>query len=146
MTRNKAATMFVLAAAALAAPAQAASLPRSGVFVYRNFCIEKESADTAGIGLIVIRSSVGDEALYYYSEGAIELPLLADELTINAAGHLKAHFASVEKDVPTDARLEADLSTEAAIVTVNNDRSVEPGTKLPRVTNLGSRIPACKPR
>jgi hypothetical protein len=130
-----------LALAALLALAPAAAtakaLPRYGVFVYRNFCFEAGSGDVGGIGLTVIRSYEGDAALYVYSEGAIEWPLLADPLKIDDAGHLKAQFA--------DRAIEADLSAEAAVVTVTHDASVRPKTRLPRVTDLGAKFPACQP-
>jgi hypothetical protein len=130
----------------LAASASAAPLPRYGAFVYRSFCVEQGSGDTGGIGLTVIRSKEGDAALYEYTEGAIEWPLLADELKIDDAGHLKAHFASVEKGVQADVRMEASLNADAAVVVSTNAHALAPGTRLPRVTDLGAKFPACKVR
>ena len=127
---------IMLAAFALGRPAGASPLARYGVFVYRNFCHEAESGDTGGIGLTVIRSVEGDVALYEYSEGAIAWPLLAEPLKIDGGGHLKARFGSVDVD--------ADLSAEAAMVTVHGDASVRPRTRLPRVAALGAKFPACK--
>ena len=70
----------------LAASASAAPLPRYGLFVYRTFCIDQGGGDVGGVGLTVIRSREGDAALYEYTEGAIEWPLLADALKIDDAG------------------------------------------------------------
>jgi hypothetical protein len=138
MIRLEAAALIPLALA-LAVPAKAAPLPRYGVFVYRNFCTEAESGDAGGIGLTVIRSYEGDAALFEYSEGAIAWPLLAaPPLTIDKAGRLKARFGTYD--------VEADLTAEAAVVTVDHDASVAPRTRLPRVTDLGGKIPACKAR
>ena len=130
----------------LAASASAAPLPRYGLFVYRTFCIDQGGGDVGGVGLTVIRSREGDAALYEYTEGANEWPLLADALKIDDAGHLKAHFASVEKGVPADVRMEASLNADAATILSSNERSTGPGTKLPRVTDLGAEFPACKAR
>ena len=134
-----AAGMCLIGASATAAP-----LPRYGVFIFRTFCIDQGSGDTGGVGLTVIRSREGDAALYEYTEGAIEWPLLADALKIDDAGHLKAHFASVEKGVPADVRMEASLTSDAATIVSSNEPSTGPGTKLQRVTDLGAKFPACK--
>lgn len=51
--------------------ANAALLPRYGVFAYSNVCTEQQSGDAAGYRLILLRFGDGDRVLFDWSEGPL---------------------------------------------------------------------------
>src|SRR5256885_4817519 len=61
--------LLVLLPLLTATTVRATPLPRYGIFVYGNMCIEKESGDAAGRRLTLMRYGDGDHVLFQWSEG-----------------------------------------------------------------------------
>jgi hypothetical protein len=58
-------------------------LPRYGVFVYSDLCIEPQSGDVAGNRVSLLRYSDVDKLIFEYTEGALMAPLFADKMAID---------------------------------------------------------------
>ena len=62
-----------------AAEAKAPPLPRYGVVVYSNLCVDKQGGDYGGERLTLIRRPEGDALVYEYGNGPLSAPCLSTQ-------------------------------------------------------------------
>ncbi len=133
---------FVVLASATTVSAK--PLPRYGVFVFSNLCVdERYSGDAGGSRLKLVRKETGDTLAYDYGNGPVEtasvrtLEIHGDKLTATAAtndGQLKLAAALADDSIT----LVSEFAFEAP-------GSAKP-EKLKRATVADGEIPACTPR
>jgi hypothetical protein len=81
MVRQGALAALLVTAAALA-PA-VAGLPRHGVAVYSDLCLEKASGDIGGQRITLHRYAEGDTAIYEFTAGGLSMPVVASDTSID---------------------------------------------------------------
>jgi hypothetical protein len=80
MSMLAALTSALTGALIAAAPAP---LPRHGIWVFSNLCVERRSGDFAGARVTLGRAFEGDWLLFEYGAGPLEGPVVADDLRIS---------------------------------------------------------------
>lgn len=129
----------LLAALALALPAQAAPLPRYGAFVFSSLCTQEESTDAAGYRLILVRLPYENDVTFEWSEGPL-VGAAADHVTIDdKTGRLRFHVAK-DGDPGTEQTVSGILTADAFVKDGNG-----PLTRLARVTDFSRDAPYCTP-
>jgi hypothetical protein len=119
-------------------PALASSLPNEGEFVYSSLCVERESGDTSGYRVKLLRSANGDRLYLEWSEGPLYGPMLATDLVIdpNTSGiafTIPAH--TPPSDISESLNYSGQVSTES--LSLN-------GSLVPRVKSSDGQIGPCK--
>jgi hypothetical protein len=61
----------------------AAGLPRHGVAVYSDLCLEKASGDIGGQRITLHRFAEGDTAIYEFTAGGLSMPVVASDTSID---------------------------------------------------------------
>jgi hypothetical protein len=117
-----------------AAEAKTSPLPRYGVIVFSDLCVDPEGGDYGGERLTLIRRPEGDALLYDYGNGPLSAPVAADNIVIKG-DTLTASALNDDQVV----FLVAKLGAEGAVLTGRGD-----DRKLKRVDSYAARIPACR--
>ena len=125
---------LLAASSGSAAEAKAPPLPRYGVMVFSNLCIDPEGGDYGGERLTLIRRPDGDALLYEYGNGPLSAPVAADNLTIKGAT-LTASALNDDQVVFLVAR----LGSGGAVLTGRGD-----DRQLKRIGSYAAKIPACR--
>jgi hypothetical protein len=81
-TRLALAGLLLMAAAAPAA-AGGTGLPRYGVAVYSDLCVERGSGDIGGQRISLHRYAEGDSLIYEFTAGGLSLPVVASDVSID---------------------------------------------------------------
>jgi hypothetical protein len=128
----------VLLAAVLSSAALGRDMPRYGVFVYSDLCLEPESGDIAGNRVALLRYPQGDQIIFEYTEGPLMAPLLADKMTIDSAtGALTFDVREDDQTVTFRGTV-----TDDALVGTISDRPKP--IRLPRVRDFGRKQAECR--
>ena len=117
-----------------AAEAKAPPLPRYGVVVYSNLCVDKQGGDYGGERLTLIRRPEGDALVYEYGNGPLSAPVAADNLNIKG----DTLTASALNDDAV-VFLVAKLRPDGAVLTGRGD-----DRRLKRITSYAGKIPTCR--
>lgn len=128
-----------------AAPAVAANAQRYGVMVYSNLCVEAESGDTGGNRITLSRFTEGDHLVYEYSEGALEGPVLAESVKIDAQ-HRQISFTVRPPNQPAET-IEGVFSADGKVLTLRGDWCGNPHAtkKLSLVADFSRPLKECPP-
>jgi hypothetical protein len=135
LKRSAALACLGLWAATATSPAEAKAppLPRYGVMVFSNLCVDRRGGDYGGERLTLIRRPEGDALVYEYGNGPLSAPVAADNLNVKG-DTLTASALNDDQVVFLVAKLGAD---GAVLTGRGNDR------RLQRVTGYDGKIPAC---
>lgn len=152
MVRNRAlaATAGLLTILCLAASlAHAGNVPRYGVRVYSNLCVEDDSGDTAGNRITLSRFAEGDSLVYEYTEGALAAPVLGESVRIDAGGK-QLSFIVHRPNLPQEM-IDGVFSADGKVLTLRGDWCGNPNAtkQLSLVADFGRplhRCPACLDR
>jgi hypothetical protein len=117
--------------------ANAAPLPRYGIFYFSSVCYELESGDSAGNEAILIRTRDGDTLLWSWSEGPMEAPVPAFHLTMDGKGHI-----AFTVDMGPANGSQQELHPYAG--TVSSSALQLGKTRLPRITDFATKIKVCR--
>ena len=134
LNRKAALLCLSLLGAGLAAEAKAQPLPRYGVMVFSNLCVDRRGGDYGGERLTLIRRPEGDALLYEYGNGPLSAAVAADNLDIRGAT-LTASALNDDQVVFLVAKLRAD----GAVLTGRGD-----DRRLRRIDSYAAKIPACR--
>lgn len=77
------AALALSASMLVAASVPAAGLPRHGVAVYSDLCLEKASGDIGGQRITLHRYAEGDTAIYEFTAGGLSMPVVASDTGID---------------------------------------------------------------
>jgi len=114
-------------------------LPRYGVFVYSNLCIEPQSGDEAGNRVSLLRYSDVDKLIFEYTEGALMMPLFADKMTMDSTTGALTFEVREDQMTVTFRGTVTDDALVGTITTGNRPESV----RLPRVRDFGRKPAEC---
>jgi hypothetical protein len=129
---------LMLLAAVLSSAASGRDMPRYGVFVYSDLCIEPESGDVAGNRVGLLRYPQGNQIIFEYTEGPLMAPLLADKMTMDSAtGALTFDVREDDQTVTFRGTV-----TDDALVGTISDRPKP--IRLPRVRDFGRKQAECR--
>jgi hypothetical protein len=128
----------VLLAAVLSSAASGRDMPRYGVFVYSDLCVEPESGDVAGNRVALLRYPEGNQLIFEYTEGPLMAPLFADKITIDSAA------GALTFDVREDSQTVTfrGTVTDDALVGTISDRPKP--VRLSRVRDSGRKQAECR--
>jgi hypothetical protein len=129
---------LMLLAAVLSSAASGRDMPRYGVFVYSDLCIEPESGDIAGDRVGLLRYPEGNQLIFEYTEGPLMAPLFVDKMTIDSA------TGALTFDVREDGQTVTfrGTVTDDALVGTISDRPKP--VRLPRVRDFGRKQAECR--
>jgi hypothetical protein len=80
--RRTVSAVLLMSVAAIAA-AGGKGLPRYGVAVYSDLCVESESGDVGGQRISLHRFADGDSVIYEFTAGGLSMPLVASDVSID---------------------------------------------------------------
>jgi hypothetical protein len=128
----------VLLAAVLSSAALGRDMPRYGVFIYSDLCIEPASGDVAGNRVALLRYPESNQIIFEYTEGPLMAPLFADKITIDSV------TGALTFDVREDSQTVTfrGTMTDDALVGTISDRP-EP-IRLPRIRDFGGKLVECR--
>lgn len=129
----------VLLTAVLSSAAAGRGLPRYGVFVYSNLCIEPQSGDEAGNRVSLLRYPHSDELVFEYTEGALMEPLLTNKITLDDTTGALTFEARTEDNYRITFR--GTITDDAIIGTVSHGNTA---VRLPRVRDFGRKEAECR--
>lgn len=123
--------------------ATAKNVPRYGVLVYSNLCIEDESGHTAGNRITLSRFAEGDSLVYEYAEGALAAPVLGESVKIDARGE-QMSFKARPPHQPMET-IEGVFSADGKVLSLRGDWCGNPNTtkQLSLVVNFSRPMHAC---
>jgi len=78
--RRTVSAVLLMSAAAVAG---GKGLPRYGVAVYSDLCVESESGDVGGQRISLHRFAEGDSVIYEFTAGGLSTPLVASDVSID---------------------------------------------------------------
>jgi hypothetical protein len=138
-------SLIILMAAGLSATAK--ELPRYGVFVFSDECVQNnQSGDVGGDRITLLRFPAGDMAIYQYGAGPSEGPILAEKVVIDPAkSSVRIEIQDEWGENATAGQpgldvIEGDVSAEAMQVTLQGSKTRR---RLPRISGLPKPIPTC---
>ncbi|MDC8759818.1 hypothetical protein [Janthinobacterium fluminis] len=135
-----------LAAAKTRTKAPAGGLPRYGVMVYSDLCIQQPSGEIGGQRVSLHRFAEGDSVFYEFTAGALSWPLVASEVNIDAgSGAIDFSVAGADDG---ERKFIGRFSKDGRTLTLDGaycggDASMP--MRLARVTDFGARLKNCKP-
>jgi hypothetical protein len=142
--------------AVLIAPANAAPLPRYGIFAFSNACWEEESGDAAGNRALLIRNGDGDRLTWEWSGGPMEGPVPATALSIDAksgrisfdvdigSGFGKTSDGTLSQEPPYIVHFIGRISDNVLAVR-NTSAPASSAEAIPRTRNFAAKTSACRP-
>jgi hypothetical protein len=135
---------MLMSAAALVAAA-GKGLPRYGVIVYSDLCIEGESGDVGGQRISLHRFADGDSVIYEFTAGGLSTPVVASDVSVDdRTGVLTFTAAVAENEQRTViGRFSGDGRTLTLTDNYECGNTTVP-MRLGRVGNFGRPPPACR--
>ena len=116
-----------------------------GVFVYSNLCIEDQSGDAAGTRITLHHFVEGESVVYEYSDGALSLPVLAEEVKID--DRLKLLTFRISKSGQSPEFIVGELSSNGDVMTLKGDwcRKRNARISLRLVSDFSRPMKRCAP-
>lgn len=135
------------AAAAKARPkAPAAGLPRYGVMVYSDLCVQQPNGDIGGQRISLHRFAEADTVFYEFTAGALSWPLVASEVNIDAAsGTIDFTVTGADDE---ERKFSGKFSRDGRTLLLDGGYcGGDPGMpmRLSRVSDFGAKLKNCKP-
>ncbi len=129
----------------LAAHAGTGHLPRYGVFVYSDLCVNEASGEGGGQRITLLRTLQSDHVVYEFTAGSLIWPVLASD--VNIAPDMGALYFTVQRADGEQRIIGGQLSGDRANMTLDGgycEREALP-IVLARVTDFGRALQACTP-
>ncbi|WP_317202447.1 hypothetical protein [Janthinobacterium sp.] len=134
------------AAAHVARKAPAQGLPRYGVAVYSDLCMQEHSGEIGGQRISLHRFAEADTVLYEFTAGALSWPLVASEVNIDAkSGAIDFTIVGADDE---ERKISGKFSRDGRSLTLEGgycDGAAGMPMRLSRVSDFGARLKACKP-
>jgi hypothetical protein len=156
MTRTRAAvaTLILLAScAAIAAskparkarPAVEGGLPRYGMVVFSDLCINPDSGEYGGQRITLQRFAEVDTVLYEYTAGGLSWPVVASDVTIDPRGR-QLYFTVAPPD-ELERVINGHLSEDGQTLTLDGGYCEDEAVpmRLARVSDFSQKAGPCKP-
>jgi hypothetical protein len=127
------------------AAAAAGAMPKYGVFVYSNLCIEDDSGDAAGFRITLHRYPEGDSVMYEYAEGSLAMPLMSEMAQVDQrSGSLRF---TVNRPGGQAETIIAQLANNGESLSLRGRWCAAPDAviRLPRIKVLSQRMQRCRP-
>lgn len=150
-TRLVATVLLISSCAAMAAsgpktrPAQGGGLPRYGMVVYSDLCVNPQSGEFGGQRITLQRFAEVDTVIYEYTAGGLSWPLVASDVNVDPRG--KMMYFTVQAAEGAERTISGKFSPDGATLTLDGgycgDETVP--MKLAKVTDFGRKAGACKP-
>lgn len=147
--RSAAALLILLAScAALAAPhlarAPAAGLPRYGMAVYSDLCVNDESGEFGGQRITLQRFNEVDTVIYEYTAGGLSWPVVASDVNIDPRG--RQLYFTVKPPDGEERTISGKLSADAQVLTLEGGYcgDAQVPMRLKQVSDFGRKAGACK--
>src|SRR5471030_3423386 len=146
--RRYAVALILLAScAAIAAPhlarAPAAGLPRYGMVVYSDLCVNDDSGEFGGQRITLQRFNEVDTVIYEYTAGGLSWPVVASDVTIDPRG--RQFYFTVQPPEEEERTINGRLSDDGKTLVLDGgycgDEAVP--MRLPLVTDFGRKAADC---
>jgi hypothetical protein len=130
---------------ALAAHAGARDLPRYGVFVYSDLCINPDNGEGGGQRISLLRMREADTVVYEFTAGSLSWPMFATD--VNIAPDMRALYFTVHWMDGEQRTIGARLSADRTRMTLDGGYCAGAALPavLPRVTDFERALKACTP-
>lgn len=147
-TRLVACVLMIASCAAIAAGAtknRAGGVPRYGMVVYSDLCVNPSSGEFGGQRITLQRFAEVDTVLYEYTAGGLSWPIVASDVNIDPRG--KMMYFTVQPAEGDQRTISGKFSPDGATLTLDGgycgDETVP--MKLAKVTDFGRKAGACRP-
>lgn len=135
------------AALAVSKPAQPAKagLPRYGMAVYSDLCVNAESGDFGGQRITVQRFAEVDTVIYEFTAGGLSWPLVASDVNIDPRGKLL--YFTVQPADGDERTISGKLADNGDTLVLDGGYCGDPAvpTRLRKVSDFGRKMGVCKP-
>jgi hypothetical protein len=152
-TRAAACALLIASSAAIAAGApkgQARTEPRSGVprygmVVYSDLCVNPQSGEFGGQRITLQRFAEVDTVIYEYTAGGLSWPIVASDVNVDPRG--KMMYFTVQPAEGEERTISGKFSPDGATLTLDGgycgDETVP--MKLAKMRDFGRKAGACRP-
>lgn len=133
------------AVAAGGAKNRSGGLPRYGMAVYSDLCVNPQSGEFGGQRITLQRFAEVDTVIYEYTAGGLSWPIVASDVNVDPRG--KMMYFTVQPAEGAERTISGKFSPDGATLTLDGgycgDETVP--MKLAKVTDFGRKAGACKP-
>ena len=147
--RRYAVALILLAScAAIAAPhlarAPAAGLPRYGMVVYSDLCVNDDSGEFGGQRITLQRFNEVDTVIYEYTAGGLSWPVVASDVNIDPRG--RQLYFTVRPPDGEERTISGKLSADGQALTLDGGYcgDAQVPMRLKKVRDFGRKAGACK--
>lgn len=144
LVRRGAAAALLGGCAALAFGGAQPAVPRYGVAVYSDLCIDPASGDIGGQRITVHRFAEGDSIVYEYTAGALSMPVLGGDVDINdRTGVLTFNVADQSQ---AERTIIGRFTDHGRTLTLQGGYCADASLpmRLARVSDFARKLPSCK--
>ena len=129
----------------LAAQAGPGEMPRYGVFVYSDLCVNAANGEGGGQRISLLRMREVDNVVYEFTAGSLSWPVLASD--VNIAPDMGSLYFTVQLPDGEQRTIGARLSADRASMTLAGGYCANAALPivLPRMTDIGRQLTACTP-
>jgi hypothetical protein len=150
---HRAAALILLTASCAALAAGAAKgraeprsgVPRYGMVVYSDLCVNPQSGEFGGQRITLQRFAEVDTVIYEYTAGGLSWPIVASDVNVDPRG--KMMYFTVQPAEGEERTISGKFSPDGATLTLDGgycgDETVP--MKLARVRDFGRKAGACRP-
>lgn len=138
------------AAIAASKPAKSAKppkqgLPRYGMAVFSDLCVNAENGDFGGQRITVQRFAEVDTVIYEFTAGGLSWPVVASDVNIDPRG--KMLYFTVQPEAGDERTISGKLADNGNTLVLDGGYCGDPAlpTKLKKVTDFGRTMGVCKP-
>lgn len=146
--RHGAFLALLVSCAAMSAPKAtnkpAGGLPRHGMAVYSDLCVNRATGEFGGQRVTVQRFAEVDTVIYEYTAGGLSWPLVAADVQIGPHGEKLVFTVQMEEEERT---LSGTFADQGNIFVLGGGHCGQPDapSRLTKVTDFGQVPPPCKP-
>lgn len=120
-------------------------VPRYGMAVYSDLCVNPHSGEFGGQRITLQRFAEVDTVIYEYTAGGLSWPIVASDVNVDPRG--KMMYFTVQLAEGEERTISGKFSPDGATLTLDGgycgDETVP--MKLAKVTDFGRKAGACKP-
>ena len=129
----------------LAAHAETDQVPRYGVFVYSDLCVNPDNGEGGGQRISLLRFAEVDTVLYEFTAGSLSWPVLASDVNIDPP--MGALYFTVQTADGEQRTISGKLSRDRQSLTLAGGYCANDAVpiKLARVTDFSRTLKACTP-
>lgn len=152
-TTHRAVAFLLLTASCAALAAGAArgraeprsGVPRYGMVVYSDLCVNPQSGEFGGQRITLQRFAEVDTVIYEYTAGGLSWPIVASDVNVDPRG--KMMYFTVQPAEGEERTISGKFSPDGATLTLDGgycgDETVP--MKLAKVRDFGRKAGACRP-